>query len=104
MFDIGFQELGILFLIGLLVLGPERLPRVARTLGAYAAKARRTWNTVRRDIENELAAEDLKRQARESMDTVRSVGEELSRSVSAEGTDPLQDPAKKSRSTNESDA
>lgn len=91
MFDIGFQELGILFIIGLLVLGPERLPRVARTLGAYVSKARRTWNTVRRDIENELATEDLKRHARESLETVRNAGKDFEKSVTAETEKPQVD-------------
>ena len=47
MFDIGFLELTLLFVIGLLVLGPERLPRVVRTLGGYLRKARQTWYSVR---------------------------------------------------------
>jgi sec-independent protein translocase protein TatB len=59
MFDVGFAELFLLALIGLLVLGPERLPRVARTLGAMVRKARTSWFALRRSIESELAAADL---------------------------------------------
>jgi sec-independent protein translocase protein TatB len=59
MFDVGFAELFLLALIGLLVLGPERLPRVARTLGALVRKARTSWFALRRSIESELAAADL---------------------------------------------
>lgn len=76
MFDIGFLELSLLFVIGLLVLGPERLPRVARTLGGYLRKARRTWYSVRSEIERELAAEELKQKVTEPV-------EELKDSVSA---------------------
>jgi sec-independent protein translocase protein TatB len=60
MFDIGTGELGLIALIALLVLGPERLPGAARTAGALLRKARQSWNNVREEIERELAAEELK--------------------------------------------
>jgi sec-independent protein translocase protein TatB len=60
MFDIGTGELGLIALIALLVLGPERLPGAARTAGALLRKARQSWNSVREEIERELAAEELK--------------------------------------------
>ena len=66
MFDIGMGELGLIAVVGLLVLGPERLPRVARTAGALLRKARNSWQSVRADIERELAAEDLKRTMQET--------------------------------------
>ncbi|HSE11841.1 MAG TPA: Sec-independent protein translocase protein TatB [Rudaea sp.] len=66
MFDIGMGELGLIAVVGLLVLGPERLPRVARTAGALLRKARNSWHSVRADIERELAAEDLKRTLQET--------------------------------------
>ena len=51
MFDVGFTEILLLSLVGLLVLGPERLPRVARTLGGMARKARGSWLNLKRSIE-----------------------------------------------------
>jgi sec-independent protein translocase protein TatB len=66
MFDIGIGELGLLAVVGLLVLGPERLPRVARTAGALLRKARQSWHSVRADIEREFAAEDLKQTLRQT--------------------------------------
>ena len=48
MFDVGFAELFLLALIGLLVLGPERLPKAARTLGGLVRKARTSWFALRR--------------------------------------------------------
>jgi sec-independent protein translocase protein TatB len=60
MFDIGTGEIGLIALIALLVLGPERLPGAARTAGALLRKARQSWNNVREEIERELAAEELK--------------------------------------------
>lgn len=65
MFDIGFTELLLLSLVGLLVLGPERLPRVARTLGGMARRARSSWLSLKRSIEAEMRAEDLKEPLRQ---------------------------------------
>jgi sec-independent protein translocase protein TatB len=61
MFDVGMGEIALIAVIGLLVLGPERLPRAARTAGALLRKARQSWQTVQAEIERELAAEELKR-------------------------------------------
>jgi len=81
MFDIGFQELLLIAVLGLLVLGPERLPRVARTLGGYLRKARQTWYSVRTEIESELAAEDIKRSLNESSDALQQLGKQSQDSI-----------------------
>ncbi len=47
MFDIGFWELSLLALVALLVVGPERLPKLARTAGLWLGKGRRLINSVR---------------------------------------------------------
>ncbi len=54
MSGIGFWELIILFLIGLIVLGPERLPRVANQLGSWLGQARRMTRVMKRQLEEEL--------------------------------------------------
>jgi sec-independent protein translocase protein TatB len=61
MFDVGFWELLIIGVVALLVIGPERLPKVARTAGLWLGRARRFVSTVKADIDRELAAEELKR-------------------------------------------
>jgi len=61
MSGIGFWELIILFLIGLIVLGPERLPRVASQLGSWLGQARRMTRVMKRQLEDEL---DLEKQLR----------------------------------------
>ena len=61
MFDIGFWELVIIGLVALLVVGPERLPKLARTLGLWMGKGRRFLGSVKADIDRELRAEELKR-------------------------------------------
>lgn len=61
MFDIGFLELGMIGVVALLVIGPERLPKVAKTAGMWAGRARRFVSSVKRDIDKELEAEELKK-------------------------------------------
>ena len=61
MSGIGFWELIILFLIGLIVLGPERLPRVASQLGSWLGQARRMTRLMKRQLEDEL---DFEKQLR----------------------------------------
>lgn len=57
MSGIGFSELIILALIGLIVLGPERLPRVANQLGGWLGQARRMTRVMKRQLEDELNLE-----------------------------------------------
>ena len=102
MFDIGFQEVVLIGLIGLVVVGPARLPKLAKTVGLYVNKMRRFVTDVRTDVERELHAEDLRQslsgngefdelknamsEARAGLDDVRSTvdstREELSEATS----------------------
>ncbi len=61
MFDIGFWELLIISVLALLVIGPERLPEVARKAGLMLGKIRRFVNSVRSDIERELRTDELEK-------------------------------------------
>lgn len=86
MFDVGFAELFLLSIIGLLVLGPERLPAVARTVGGFVRKARASWYTLKTSVEAELAAADVKeplKTARDELDAVTRQVTELGREASA---------------------
>jgi sec-independent protein translocase protein TatB len=60
MFEIGFWELLLIGVIALLVIGPERLPEVARTVGATVGRMRRFVTSVKSDINQELKAGELK--------------------------------------------
>jgi len=60
MFDIGFWELALIGVVALVVIGPERLPGVARTAGLWVGKARNFIASVKQDIDVELKAEELK--------------------------------------------
>ncbi|RLW71442.1 MAG: twin arginine-targeting protein translocase TatB, partial [gamma proteobacterium symbiont of Stewartia floridana] len=60
MFDVGFWELTIIALVALIVIGPERLPKVARTAGHWLGRGRRFIANVKADIDQEIKAEELK--------------------------------------------
>ena len=77
MFDVGFAELFLLALIGLLVLGPERLPGVARTVGGYVRKARSSWISLRNTIEAELAEADLATPIKKTSEELKQIGKDL---------------------------
>lgn len=57
MSGIGFTELLLLGLIALIVLGPQRLPEIARTLGQWTGRARAAWNGLKREIQSEMDSE-----------------------------------------------
>lgn len=61
MFDVAFSELVVIALVALLVIGPEKLPKVARTLGLLAGRVQRYVANVKSDIEREIQFEDLKK-------------------------------------------
>ena len=61
MFDIGFWELAVIGVVALIVIGPERLPKVARTVGLWVGRMRGFVLSVKADIDHELRAEELKR-------------------------------------------
>lgn len=82
MFDVGFAELLLLSLVGLLVLGPERLPKVARTLGGVARRARSSWLSLKRSIEAEMRAEELKEPLRHFEKELKSTVDEIKSGVS----------------------
>jgi sec-independent protein translocase protein TatB len=60
MFDIGFMELLLVALIGLIVLGPERLPKAAYTFGLMIARVRRSFSQVQQELEREVRMQELK--------------------------------------------
>jgi len=85
MFDIGFSELLVIGLVALIVIGPEKLPRVARTLGHLAGRLQRYVADVKADINREIELDEL-RKMRDSMqkaasDVETSVNTELSKTA-----------------------
>lgn len=77
MFDIGFSELLVVAVVALLVLGPERLPRAARFTGLWVRRARAQWYSVKSELENELADDELRRSLRRTQDELREARDRL---------------------------
>ncbi len=61
MFDVGFFELVLIMVIALMVIGPDKLPGLAKTAGLWVGKAQAIVRSVKADIEQELAASDVKK-------------------------------------------
>lgn len=79
MFDIGFSELLVIAVVALVVLGPERLPKAARFAGLWVRRARAQWNSVKDELERELAADELKRELQQARDALNRAESELHR-------------------------
>ena len=71
MFDIGFTELMVIGVVALIVIGPEKLPRVARTVGHLAGRLQRYVADVKADINREIELDEL-RKMRDSMQQAAS--------------------------------
>lgn len=71
MLEGSFWELSLIFLIALVVFGPERLPGLARSVGLWVGKARATLRGFNEQIERELAVQEMRRQAAEVKDAAK---------------------------------
>jgi len=71
MFDIGFSEMMVIAIIALVVIGPEKLPRMARTIGHLAGRLQRYVSDVKADINREMELDEL-RKMRDSMQQAAS--------------------------------
>ena len=73
MFDIGFSELMVIGVVALIVIGPERLPKVARTLGHLLGRAQRYVSDVKSDINREIQLDELKKLQTQVTDSARAM-------------------------------
>ncbi len=73
MFDVGFSELIVIGIVALVVIGPEKLPKVARTLGLLLGRAQRYVNDVKADINREMQLDELKKLQSEVTDSARAI-------------------------------
>ena len=62
MFDIGFSELLLIGLVALIVFGPERLPDAARTAGLWVGRLKRSFGSIKAEVEREMGADEIRRQ------------------------------------------
>ena len=102
MFDIGFSELMVIAVVALVVIGPERLPRVARTVGALLGRGQRYVNELKADIQSEVdleefnrikstfydAATSIEHSVRQARDELDATAESLNESIAAHSETP----------------
>jgi sec-independent protein translocase protein TatB len=77
MFDIAFSEVVIIMLVALVVIGPERLPKVARSIGRAWGQVQRYVHRVKSDIENDMALEDARKMQSHIHQEIDAVGKSL---------------------------
>lgn len=87
MFDIGFSEMVVLAVVALVVLGPERLPKVARQAGAWMGKLRRYVDDVKSDINRQMELSELRNLQTQISDAARDIQSSVTTSVDEVKTD-----------------
>ena len=86
MFDIGFSEIIVCAVVGLLVIGPERLPETVRTVGLWVGRIKRSLRETREELERQVGMEDVRRQlhTEEMMRTLADMQEEIDTALNYE--------------------
>jgi len=87
MFDIGFWEMAFIGVIALVIIGPERLPGVARSVGLWVGKGRRMLNDVKTDVKREMKEYDVE-QVRALKNELESASKDL-KDITSSNSDPL---------------
>ncbi len=82
MFDVGFSELLVIGIVALLVIGPEKLPSVARTVGALLGRMQRYVNDVKADINREIELDELKKLQTTVQDAAKSIETSMTETMS----------------------
>ena len=81
MFDIGASEIFVIGVVALIVIGPERLPRVAKTLGALFGRLQRYVSEVKSDINREIELDELRKLKATMQDAARSIEQSVTSQV-----------------------
>jgi len=83
MFDVGFSELVVIAVVALIVIGPERLPKVARTVGILLGRLQRYVNDVKSDINREMQLDELKKLQEQVTNQVRDMESSVTQEMQA---------------------
>ncbi|MEH6515773.1 MAG: Sec-independent protein translocase protein TatB [Halioglobus sp.] len=81
MFDIGFAELIIIGVVGLLVIGPERLPGAIRTASLWLRRIKRGFNDIRQEVEQEIHNDAVMQELKKTGDQLKDEVESVSRGI-----------------------
>lgn len=87
MFDVGFSELFVCFLVALIVLGPEKLPKLARTVGRWTGQAKGYLRNLSSELERESQLADLRKQLDEARRAVQEGAQSFKETVEKESSD-----------------
>ena len=83
MFDVSFSELLVIAVVALLVIGPERLPKVARTVGAFTGRMQRYMTQIKEEVNREMRFEELQKLQQEIKQSVEQEASALQASIHA---------------------
>jgi sec-independent protein translocase protein TatB len=83
MFDVGFSEIVVIAVVALIVIGPERLPKVARTLGHLFGRMQRYVNDVKADITREMELDELRKLQASVQDAARAIEQTVNKEISS---------------------
>jgi sec-independent protein translocase protein TatB len=81
MFDVGFSEIVVIAVVALIVIGPERLPKVARTLGHLFGRMQRYVNDVKADISREMELDELRKLQTSVQDAARAIEQTVNQEI-----------------------
>ena len=87
MIDFGFDKIALIGAVALIVIGPEKLPRVARTVGALVGKAQRYVADVKAEVNRSIELEELKKMKTEFEDAARNVEQTVAKEIQQTGAD-----------------
>lgn len=83
MFDVSFGEMMVVGVVALVVIGPERLPKVARTVGSFIGKAQRYATQVRNDINAQIELEELRKTQQDIRDAAQQFEQSINKEIHA---------------------
>src|SRR3954462_11097543 len=81
MFDVGFSEIVVIAVVALIVIGPERLPKVARTLGHLFGRMQRYVNDVKADISREMELDELRKLQASVQDAAHAIEQTVNKEI-----------------------
>jgi sec-independent protein translocase protein TatB len=108
MFDIGFAELIVIGVVGLLVIGPERLPEAVRTASLWLNRIRRGFNDLKHEVQQELHNDSVMKELRQTGEQLKedtqTIGHDLKDAAESLSTPEVSDPGEQQKSSTENKA